>query len=266
MAVADLTLKNVTTEMDGSVLIVRLNRPPANAHDLEMIRELETLVTEVRFDPAVKAVVLASANDRFFSAGADIQVIRDYPGEYVGLLSQTSKEMMMKVRATPKVYVAAVNGHCMGGGLELALCCDVRFAGKGSWKVGLPEVNLGLIPGEGGTQFLGRVVGPSRALMLMVTGESFSAERATELGLFDELVAADDLMPRALHFAHLCADGPNQAIGFMKLALTEGLEMPIHDSFAYERHLQNQLFDTADSKEGVRAFLEKRQPEWGKGK
>ncbi len=263
MSVTDLQLKYLTVEMDGNVAIFRLNRPPANAHHLEMVRELEALVTEIRFDTNVKAAVMASANDRFFSAGADIQEIKEKSGEYIGLLSQTSKEMMMKIRATPKVFVAAVNGHCMGGGLELALACDVRFAGKGTWKIGLPEVFLGLIPGEGGTQLLGRIIGPSKALMLMVTGESFGPERATELGLFDELVEPDQVLPRALEFAHKCADGPSKAIGFMKVALTEGLEMPIYDSFAYERHLQNQLFETPDCREGVSAFLEKRQPRWG---
>ncbi|HEX6122393.1 MAG TPA: enoyl-CoA hydratase/isomerase family protein, partial [Ktedonobacterales bacterium] len=182
MSVSDLKLKHITLDMDGSVLVFRLNRPPANAHDLAMIRELETLVTEIRFDTSVKAAVMASASPKFFSAGADISEIQTKSAEYIGLLSQTSKEMMMKMRATPKVFVAAVNGHCMGGGLELALSCDVRFAGKGKWQVGLPEVNLGLIPGEGGTQLAGRIMGPSRALMLMVTGESFGPERATELG------------------------------------------------------------------------------------
>jgi enoyl-CoA hydratase len=263
MAVSDLQLKHMKLDWDGDVLIFRLNRPPANAHNLEMIRELETLVTEIRFDKKVKAAVMASASDKFFSAGADIQVIRDESGEDVGLLSQTSKEMIMKMRATPKVFVAAVNGHCMGGGLELALACDVRFAGKGNWLVGLPEVKLGLIPGEGGTQLLGRIVGPSKALMLMVTGESFSPERAHELGLFDELVEADQLLPKALEFAHTCANGPAKAIGFMKVALTEGLELPLYEGLAYERHLQNQLFDTPDSKEGVAAFLEKRPPKFG---
>jgi enoyl-CoA hydratase/carnithine racemase len=264
MSVTDLQFKHFLVEMDGNVCIFRLNRPKANAHNLEMIRELEHLVTEIRFDTNVKAVVMASANKNFFSAGADIEEIRDKSGEYIGLLSQTSKEMMMKIRATPKVYVAAVNGHCMGGGLELALSCDVRFAGRGTWKVGLPEVNLGLIPGEGGTQLAGRIVGPSKALMLMVTGETFSPEQATEWGFFDVLEDADKVEAKALEFAHKCADGPNKAIGFMKIALTEGLELPIHDAFAYERHLQNQLFDTPDSKEGVAAFLEKRPPQWGK--
>jgi enoyl-CoA hydratase/carnithine racemase len=265
MSVTDLSPKNFTIEMDGSVCVLRLNRPPANSHDFAMIREMEQIVTEIRYDTSVKAVVLGSANPKFFSAGADIKEIQEKSGEYIGLLSQTSKEMMMKMRATPKVYVAAVNGHCMGGGLELALACDVRFAGNGSYKVGLPEVNLGLIPGEGGTQLAGRIMGPSRALMYMVSGEAFGPEKATELGLFDQLVPSDEVERKALEFAHKCADGPSKAIGFMKLALTEGLELPIYEAFAYERHLQNQLFETPDCREGVAAFTEKRAPRWGQG-
>ncbi|HLZ20865.1 MAG TPA: enoyl-CoA hydratase/isomerase family protein [Ktedonobacterales bacterium] len=264
MPVSDLKPQYFQIEMDGSVCVLKLNRPPANAHNFAMIRELEGIVNEIRWDPEVKAVVLASASDRFFSAGADIDEIRDKPGEYIGLLSQTSKETIMKIRATPKVWVAAVNGHCMGGGLELACACDVRYAGKGNWKTGLPEVNLGLIPGEGGTQLAGRIMGPGKALMYMVSGEAFGPEKAYELGLFDALVEPGEVMPKALEFAHKCADGPTKAIGFMKLALTEGLELPIYEAFAYERHLQNQLFETPDSKEGVAAFLEKRPPQWGK--
>jgi len=264
MSVADLKPQYFQIEMDGSVCVLKLNRPPANAHNFAMIRELEGIVNEIRWDPEAKAVVLASASDRFFSAGADIDEIRDKPGEYIGLLSQSSKEAIMKIRATPKVWVAAVNGHCMGGGLELACACDVRFAGNGNWKCGLPEVNLGLIPGEGGTQLAGRIMGPGKALMYMVSGEAFGPEKAYELGLFDALVEPGEVMAKALEFAHKCADGPTKAIGFMKLALTEGLEMPIYEAFAYERHLQNQLFETPDSKEGVAAFLEKRPPQWGK--
>lgn len=264
MSVSDLKPQYFQIEMDGSVCVLKLNRPPANAHNFAMIRELEGIVNEIRWDTEAKAVVLASASDRFFSAGADIDEIRDKPGEYIGLLSQSSKEAIMKIRATPKVWVAAVNGHCMGGGLELACACDVRFAGNGNWKCGLPEVNLGLIPGEGGTQLAGRIMGPGKALMYMVSGEAFGPQKAYELGLFDALVEPGEVMAKALEFAHKCADGPTKAIGFMKLALTEGLEMPIYEAFAYERHLQNQLFETPDSKEGVAAFLEKRPPQWGK--
>ena len=263
MSVTDLQLKHFLIEMDGSVCILRLNRPPANAHNFAMIQELEGIVNEIRWDDDVKAVMLASANARFFSAGADIEEIRDKSAEVHRPAQPDQQRNDDEGPATPKVYVAAVNGHCMGGGLELALCCDVRFAGKGNWKVGLPEVNLGLIPGEGGTQFAGRIMGPSRALLYMVTGEAFGPEKATELGLFDELVEADKVGKRRSTSPTSARTARLKAIGFMKLALTEGLDLPMHEAFAYERHLQNQLFDTPDSKEGVRAFLEKRAPRWG---
>jgi enoyl-CoA hydratase len=258
MAFDQLQLEFLRTTLDDGIATIELNRPPANAHHTPMILDLDRAVTEVRFDERVKVVILSSASERFFSAGADIAMIRDESGEQVGLLSQTSKEVILKMRSIPKVFLGVINGHCMGGGLELALACDYRYAGRGSWKVGLPEVNLGLIPGEGGTQMLGRILGPARALKLMITGETFTPEQATEWGLFNELVDADQLWPTVLAFAKQIANGPTKAIGFMKDALSHGLEMPLHDSFDYERQLQNQLFDTADSKEGVRAFLEKR--------
>ncbi|HEX9056079.1 MAG TPA: enoyl-CoA hydratase/isomerase family protein [Ktedonobacterales bacterium] len=260
MAFDQLKLEFLRTRLEDGIAIIELNRPPANAHHTPMILELDRAVTEVRFDERVRAVVLASASDKFFSAGADIQMIRDESGEQVGLLSQTSKEVILKMRSVPKVFIGVINGHCMGGGLELALACDYRYAGRGTWKVGLPEVNLGLIPGEGGTQMLGRIMGPAKALKLMVTGETFSPEQATEWGLFNELVDADKVWDTAMDFARLIAQGPTKAIGFMKVSLTEALEMPLKASFDYERQLQNQLFETADSKEGVRAFLEKRKP------
>src|SRR5258708_13006584 len=141
MSVTDLQPEYFKLEMDGAVCVLKLNRPPANAHNFAMIRELEGIVTEIRYDSGVKAVVMASANDRFFSAGADIDEIREKPGEYIGLLSQTSKEMMMKIRATPKAYVAAVNGHCMGGGLGLALCCGGRYARPRTRKARPPQLH-----------------------------------------------------------------------------------------------------------------------------
>jgi enoyl-CoA hydratase/carnithine racemase len=262
MAFDQLKLEFLRTRLEDGVGIIELNRPPANAHHTPMIRELDEAVMEVRFDERVRAVILASAADKFFSAGADIAMIRDESGEQVGLLSQTSKEVILRMRSIPKVFLAVVNGHCMGGGLELALACDYRYAGRGNWKVGLPEVNLGLIPGEGGTQMLGRILGPERALKLMITGETFGPEQATEWGLFNELVDADRVWDEAMAFARKIAGGPTRAIGFMKDALSHGLEMPLPAALDYERQLQNQLFDTADSKEGVRAFLEKRQPKF----
>lgn len=262
MAFDQLQLEFLRTRLEDGVAHIELNRPPANAHHTAMILELDRAVTEVRFDDRVRMAILSSASEKFFSAGADIATIRDESADHVGLLSQTSKEVILKIRSIPKIFLSVISGHCMGGGLELALACDYRYAGRGNWKVGLPEVNLGLIPGEGGTQMLGRILGPARALKLMITGETFTPEQATEWGLFNELLEADQLWPTVMTFANQIATGPTKAIGFMKVAVTEALEMPLHDAFNYERQLQNQLFDTADSKEGVRAFLEKRTPKF----
>jgi enoyl-CoA hydratase len=255
-----LALEHIRTEVIDGVGYLRLNRPPANAHHLAMILELDQAVLAVRFDDDVKAVVLTSDLDRFFSAGADINVIRDEPPHRVGLLSQTSKEVIMRMRSIPKVFIAAINGHCMGGGLELAMACDLRFAAAGEWRFGMPEIKLGVIPGEGGSQLLGRIVGLAKALDLMLEGGAFGIEEAVELKLVDRVFPADRLAEETHAYAKKLVEGPVQAIGFTKIALTEGLEMPLHSGFAFERQLQNELLKTADSREGAAAYLEKRSP------
>jgi len=264
-AYRDLKLEFFRTSLEDGVARLTLNRPPANAHHLAMIEELGQAALAIRFDSAVKVIIMGSASDRFFSAGADINAIRDDSSEQLGLLSQTSKEVIMQMRATPKIYLAAVNGHCMGGGLELALACDLRFAADSKYQIGVPEVALGLIPGEGGTQLLGRVLGTSRALDLMITGRTLTPREAKDMGLFDFLVPPDKLQSETLEYARKIAKGPSRAIGFTKIALTEGVGMPLWSAFAWERELQNQLFDSPDCKEGVRAFFEKRTPEFGRG-
>jgi enoyl-CoA hydratase/carnithine racemase len=257
---AELELEHISTEVVDGVGYLRLNRPPANAHNLAMILELDRAVLAVRFDDDVKAVVLTSALDKFFSAGADINVIRDEPPHRVGLLSQTSKEVIMRMRSIPKVFIAAINGHCMGGGLELAMACDLRFAAEGDWRYGMPEIKLGVIPGEGGSQLLGRIAGLSKALDLMLDGGAFGVQEAADLGLLNRVFPADRLAAETHEYARKLAEGPIQAIGFTKIALTEGLEMPLHSGFAFERQLQNELLRTHDSREGAAAYLEKRPP------
>jgi len=263
LKLAELDLEYVGTEVRDGIGWLRLNRPPANAHNLQMILELDRAVLAVRFDDDVKVAILTSALDGFFSAGADISVISDQPPHQVGLLSQTSKEMIMRMRSIPKVFIAAINAHCMGGGLELAMACDLRFAAEGEWSYGMPEIKLGVIPGEGGTQLLGRLIGLPKALDLMLRAASFGPAEAHELGLVDRLFPADRLLEEAEAYARRLVEGPMQAIGFTKIALTEGLEMPLHSGFAFERQLQNEVLTTADSREGASAFLEKRAPRFG---
>jgi enoyl-CoA hydratase/carnithine racemase len=261
---AELELEHITAEVVDGVGYLRLNRPPANAHNLAMILELDRAVLAVRFDDDVKVVVLTSALEKFFSAGADINVIRDEPPHRVGLLSQTSKEVIMRMRSIPKVFIAAINGHCMGGGMELAMACDLRFAAEGDWRFGMPEIKLGVIPGEGGSQLLGRIAGLSKALDIMLDGGAFGVDQAVELKLVDRVFPADRLAEETHAYARKLAEGPIQAIGFTKIALTEGLEMPLHAGFAFERQLQNELLRTADSQEGAAAYLEKRPPRFAR--
>jgi enoyl-CoA hydratase len=260
---SELDLENFSASMDGHVGILRLDRAPVNAHNLDMILELQRAVEAVRFDDEVRVAVLASANEDFFSTGYDIQALQDETGRHIGKASQTSKEVIMKMRTTDTVFIAAVDGHCMGGGLEFALACDFRFVGDDAdYNIGIPEVNLGLIPGEAGTQLLPRTIGRSKAMRMMVSGEPITPEEATDEGLFDELHPSDELEDAALDFAEQLVEKPNRAIGFNKLAVNEGMELPLWDALAHERELQNQLFETPGAEEGIGAFLDDRDPDF----
>jgi len=259
---AELDLEFISTEVRDGVGYVKLNRPPVNAHNTKMILELDQAFTAVRFDDDVRAVVLTSDAEKFFSAGADIAVIRDEKPHRTGLLSQTSKEVILKARSIPKVFIAAINGHCMGGGLELAYACDLRFACDGPYKYGMPELLLGVMPGEGGSQLLGRAIGANKALKLMLDNTSLSVTEAHEMGLVDVVLAPDEFRESVHQYAKKIADGPILAIGATKVALTEGIEMPLPAGFALERMQQNDLLRSADAAEGAEAYLGKREPKW----
>ena len=260
---SELDLEHFSASMDGHVGILRLDRAPVNAHNLDMILELQRAVEAVRFDDEVRVAILGSANEDFFSTGYDIQALQDETGRHIGKASQTSKEVIMKMRTTDTVFIAAVDGHCMGGGLEFALACDFRFVGDDAgYNIGIPEVNLGLIPGEAGTQLLPRTIGRSKAMRMMVSGEPITPEEATDEGLFDELHPPDELEDAALDFAEQLVEKPNRAIGFNKLAVNEGMELPLWDALAHERELQNQLFETPGAEEGIGAFLDDRDPDF----
>ena len=262
-AFSDLDLEYFTTEMDGHVGVLRIDRPPANAHNLDMILELQRAVEAVRFDETVRVAILGSESEKFFSTGYDIEDLQEESGRHIGKASQTSKEVIMKMRTTDTLFIAVIDGHCMGGGLEFALACDMRFIGNDSeYNLGVPEVNLGLIPGEAGTQLLPRYVGRSKALRMMVSGETIDPEEAYEIGLVDEIHPSEEVEKAAFEFARELVQLPNRAIGFDKLAVNEGMELPLWDALAHERELQNQLFDTPGADEGIEAFLDKRDPDF----
>ncbi|MHC3437478.1 enoyl-CoA hydratase/isomerase family protein [Natrialbaceae archaeon A-gly3] len=259
----DLDLEYFSTELDGHIGVLRLNRPPANAHDINVLLELQRAVESVRFDDDVRVVLFGSENEDIFSTGFDIQALQEESGQQIGYASQTSKEIIMKMRTTDTIFIAMVNGHCMGGGLELALACDLRFIGDDDdYNVGMPEVTLGLIAGEAGTQLLPRTIDRSTALKMLITGETLTPAEATERGIFDEIHPPEEVEDAAFEFASEIAKMPSLAVGNNKLAVNEGLELPLWDALAHERELQNRLLGSDVAKEGVDAFLNKRDPDF----
>ncbi len=250
----------VSLERDNGVGIIKLNNPPANAYDHAVMKELDDAIYEIRFDPGIKAVVVASDLPRFFSAGANVQALKEGNAYYRAAFDLHAHEVLAKIERTPKVFIAAISGHCLGGGLEIALACDLRFMVNENAMIGLTEANLGVIPGTGGTQRLPRLVGMSRALDLMITGATLSPQQALEIGLVNRVVVADQLMSETMAYAQKVASGPSFAAGLIKLAAVQGAQLPMDGALLLERELLNRVFASADAMEGMTAFLEKRQP------
>jgi enoyl-CoA hydratase/carnithine racemase len=248
----------ITLEQTNGVGIVTLNYPPANAYDTDRLHELADIITQIRRDESIRVVVVRSALEKFFSAGADISVLKTSNSSAFANLLVIAHETMDMIAHTPKIFIAAVAGHCIGGGLELALACDLRFGAEGKYGIGLGEINLGLNPAMGGTQRLPRLIQRSRALHLMVTGETLKPEVAHQWGLLDRLFPADTFWNDVLAYAEKLAKGPSLAQGYAKLSLNQGLESSLAEGLSLERAHQNLLFKSDDAAEGLKAFLEKR--------
>lgn len=248
------------TEQDG-VALVEMSRPPANGIDLTMAEELAQAILTARFDPKVKVVVVTSSVPRFFSAGLDVAELgTNDPARMAYIQYLFHEAIIWRARTTPKIFIAAITGNCLGGGLEVAMACDIRIGGKGSWAIGHPEVRLGGFPGGGGLQVLGRLLGFSKALRLGMSGESLTMQQAHELGVLDELVDQEQVVGRATELARQIASSPTKAIGAMKIGTTIGAEAGLTASLAVEREMYGQIFTTEDLKEGAQAFREKRPP------
>jgi enoyl-CoA hydratase len=257
------TLVNYTT--DKGVAVLTLNDPPVNSYTYEMFKELDGAILDARFDNDIHVVVITGHGEKYFSAGADLNMIREADPTFKYYFCLHANETLLRLEQTPKLVIAAINGHAIGGGLEVALACDLRIARAGDYGVGLPEVNLGVLPGTGGTQRLSRVLGPSRALEMMVEGTRMSVDDALGCGLVHkvwETEGHEAFMRKVMDYAHeFCP--PNRAsvaVGKIKRAVQSGADMSLDQGLSLERELQNDLFKTQDAKEGVVAFGQKRKP------
>ena len=260
-------MQKLDYEAKDGIALITLNDPPANTYSYEMMQELDRAILDARMDEAVQVIVITGKGEKFFCAGADIQMLANVTPTYKYYFCLHANETLNRLEQTPKLVIAAINGHCVGGGLEVAMAADIRVARKGAGKMGLPEVSLGVLPGTGGTQRLVRIVGKSQAIEIMATGQLFDFERGVELGIVNQLFEAET----AEQFAQMVHDYAAQfttptkaahAVGRIKRAVQTGAEISFETGLALERELQQQLFQSEDAKEGLQAYVEKRKAEF----
>jgi enoyl-CoA hydratase/carnithine racemase len=257
--------KLVDYRVKNGVAWIELTDPPANTYTYEMMRDLDDAILQARFDESVHVIVMRGAGEKFFCAGANINMLKTVNPTFKYYFCLHANETLNRLEQTPKLVIAAMNGHTVGGGLEIAMAADIRIARKGAGKIGLPEVALGVLPGTGGTQRLARLVNKSTAIELMVTGETFDFERAQQLGIVNQIwetATSDEFIDKIQKYAESFCP-PNRAakaVGRIKRSVQTGAELPFETALAVERELQQQLFQSEDAKEGLGAYVEKRKP------
>ncbi|HEV3311481.1 MAG TPA: enoyl-CoA hydratase/isomerase family protein [Chloroflexota bacterium] len=254
--------RHISLDKRGGVGYLTFDKPKANTYDYDFIRQLNDCVNEIRLDSDIKSVVVKSDVPKFFSAGAEISMLKAATPDYKACFCLEAQETLRKIERTPKVFIAALTGHTVGGGLEIALAMDLRFAATEGFQIGLPEITLGVLPGTGGTQRLTRLIGPARALDLMISGRLLTPQEAFDFGIVEYLYPADQVLNKAVEYAENLAKGPARASGLIKLSVKEGNEVGIESGLFMERELQNRLFRTEDAQEGLQAWLDKRTPEF----
>ena len=253
----------VRLEKQGRVGLLVLDRPPVNSYNYEFLREFASAIDDVRANEEIHAVVVTSASEKFFSAGADVSGFASGTTRSRFMVALLAHETFRKMENSPLVFLAAIAGHCLGGGFELALACDLRFAAEGSYQIGLPETNLGLFPGSGGTQRLPRLIGLSKGIDMIVNATTVSPAKAHELGIVDRLFPdAAACRDGAIEYASRLAAGPTVAIGHAKMAITQGFGAPLDVGLAIEREAISRVFVSHDADEGIKAFGEKRKAEF----
>jgi enoyl-CoA hydratase/carnithine racemase len=245
--------------------VLTLNDPPANTYTYEMMQALDNAILQARMDEGVQVIVITGNGEKFFCAGANINMLASMTPTFKYFFCLHANETLCRLEQTPKLVIAAINGHCVGGGFEVAMAADIRLARRNAGKMGLPEVSLGVLPGTGGTQRLTRLVGKSKAIELMATGELFAFERGLELGVLNQIFDAETHEEFTRQVTEYAAQftTPNKAagaVGRIKRSVQTGAEIPFESALALERELQQQLFQSEDAKEGLDAYVNKRKP------
>src|SRR5213082_1785645 len=267
MATAVETKTLVNYRVDAGVAIIEMNDPPANTYTYEMNRQFDEAILKARMDNDMYVILLTGAGDKFFWSAASIKMLASVDPTFKYYICLHANEMLLRLEHTPKLVIAALNGHTVGGGLEIAMAADIRIARRDAGKIGLPEINLGVLPGTGGTQRLSRLVGKSKAIELMITGNTFTFEEALEFGIVNDIFERENFMENVLDYARQFCP-PNKAakaVGRIKRAVQTGWEIPLESALAVERENQQLLFQSEDAKEGLNAYVEKR-PATFKGK
>jgi enoyl-CoA hydratase/carnithine racemase len=254
------TAAPVSLRLEGAVAVVTLDNPPVNVLTKALLDALDGIVSQIEADPAIKAVVL-TGNGKAFVAGADIKAMPALDAIGGEDLARYGQILFNRIDRLSKAVIVAINGVALGGGLELALSGDIRFAAEGA-KMGLPEIGLGIMPGYGGTQRLPRIVGASTAKKLILTGEQVNAQQALAMGLVDAVYPAEELLSAAMTLATTIAAKGGVAIAAILDTVDRGLAMSLDDGQAYEARSFGRLCATADKNEGIAAFLEKRPPQF----
>ena len=257
--------KLVDYRVKNAVAWIELTDPPANTYTYDMMRDLDDAILQARFDENVHVIVLRGAGEKFFCAGANINMLKTVNPTFKYYFCLHANETLNRLEHTPKLVIAALNGHTVGGGLEIAMAADLRIARRGAGKIGLPEVTLGVLPGTGGTQRLARLINKSTAIELMTTGETFDFERAKDLGIVNQIWETgsnDEFLEKVQKYAEqFCPPHrASKAVGRIKRSVQSGSEVAFEQALAIERELQQQLFQSDDAKEGLSAYVEKRKP------
>ncbi len=251
----------VNYSVTEGIAVIELANAPANTYSYEMMQQLDRAILEARFDENVHVLVLRGVGEKFFCAGAEISMLNSVTPTFKYYFCLHANETLMRLEQTPKLVIAALNGHTVGGGLEIALACDIRIARRGAGKVGLPEVNLGVLPGTGGTQRMARALPKNKAIELMTEGKLFSFEEAQQLDLINYIYEAENYWEQVMTYARTFCP-PNRSsktVGRIKRSVQSGSEMAFSESLALERELQQLCFQSEDAKEGISASIEKRK-------